>query len=116
MISYPQAVEAVHRSFLEVGVDVIETDTFRANRLTLGDYGLAQRTVEINRAAAELARRLANEYGNRLVAGSMGPSGKLPSADDPELSNITFEELVDIFREQAVGLIQEFHLSRTLNQ
>jgi 5-methyltetrahydrofolate--homocysteine methyltransferase len=106
VISYPQAVEAVHRSFLEVGVDVIETDTFRANRITLGDYGLAQRTVEINRAAAKLAVRLAREYGERFVAGSMGPSGKLPSADDPELSNITFDELVDVFREQAVGLIQ----------
>jgi 5-methyltetrahydrofolate--homocysteine methyltransferase len=99
-------VEAVHRSFLEVGVDVIETDTFRANRITLGEYGLAQRTIEINRTAAELARRLADEYGNRLVAGSMGPSGKLPSAEDPELSNVTFEELADVFREQAVGLIQ----------
>ena len=106
VISYPQAVEAVHRSFLEVGVDVIETDTFRANRITLGDYGLAQRTIEINRTAAELAVRLAREYGDRFVAGSMGPSGKLPSADDPELSNITFDELVDVFREQAVGLIQ----------
>jgi 5-methyltetrahydrofolate--homocysteine methyltransferase len=106
VITYPQAVEAVHRSFLEVGVDVIETDTFRANRITLGDYGLAQRTAEINRAAAELAVRLAREYGDRFVAGSMGPSGKLPSADDPELSNITFDELVDVFREQAVGLIQ----------
>jgi len=57
VISYPQAVEAVHRSFLEVGVDVIETDTFRANRLTLGDYGLTHRTIEINRTAADLARR-----------------------------------------------------------
>ncbi len=106
VISYPQAVEAVHRSFLEVGVDVIETDTFRANRITLVDYGLANRVVEINRGAAALARRLADEYGNRFVAGSLGPSGKLPSADDPELSNITFEELVDVFCQQAVGLIQ----------
>jgi 5-methyltetrahydrofolate--homocysteine methyltransferase len=106
VISYPQAVESVHRSFLEVGVDVIETDTFRANRLTLGEYGLASRTIEINRAAADLARRLADEYGHRFVAGSMGPSGKLPSADDPELSNITFIQLVDVFREQAVGLLR----------
>jgi 5-methyltetrahydrofolate--homocysteine methyltransferase len=52
VISYPQAVEAVHRSFLEVGVDVIETDTFRSNRLTLGEYGLQDRVLEINRAAA----------------------------------------------------------------
>ena len=108
VISYPQAVEKVHRSFLEVGVDVIETDTFRANRLTLGEYGLAEQVDEINQAAAALARRLADEYSTpeqpRFVAGSMGPSGKLPSADDPELSNVSFDELVDVFREQAVGL------------
>jgi len=61
VITYPQAVEQVHRSFLDVGVDVIETDTFRANPFTLGEYGLAYRTIEINRAAAQLAKRLANE-------------------------------------------------------
>jgi 5-methyltetrahydrofolate--homocysteine methyltransferase len=110
VISYPAAVEKVHRSFLEVGVDVIETDTFRANRLTLDDYGLADQVVEINLAAAALARRLADEYSRtgqpRFVAGSIGPTGKLPSADDPDLSNISFDELVDVFREQALGLIQ----------
>ncbi len=129
VISYPQAVEAVHRSFLEAGVDVLETDTFRSNRLTLGEYGLAERTIEINEAAARLARKLADEYSvktytgtqvdtspnsypltpdshPRFVAGSIGPSGKLPSADDPELSNISFDELADVFREQAVGLIR----------
>jgi 5-methyltetrahydrofolate--homocysteine methyltransferase len=109
VISYPQAVEMVHRSFLEVGVDVIETNTFRSNRITLGEYGLAERVIEINRAAASLARRLADEYSTpeqpRFVAGSIGPSGKLPSADDPELSNISYDELADVFREQAVGLI-----------
>ena len=110
VLSYPTAVETVHRSFLEVGVDAIETNTFRSNRITLGEYGLAERVMEINRAAASLARRLADEYSTahqpRFVAGSIGPSGKLPSADDPDLSNIRFDELVDVFREQAVGLIQ----------
>lgn len=110
VISYPEAVEKVHRSFLEVGVDVIETDTFRANRITLADYGLQDRVIEINRAAAQLARRLADEYSTpeqpRFVAGSIGPSGKLPSMDDPELSNISFSDLENVFREQAVGLIQ----------
>src|SRR5512142_1802195 len=98
VISYPDAVEAVHRSFLDVGVDVLETDTFRSNRITMKEYGLQDRVVEINQAAAELARRLAEEYSlpasdvqrstsnvrTRFVAGSIGPSGKLPSADDPE--------------------------------
>jgi 5-methyltetrahydrofolate--homocysteine methyltransferase len=110
VLTRPDAVESVHRSFLEVGVDVIETDTFRANRLTLAEFGLGQQVTEINQAAASLARRLADEFGTpdrpRFVAGSMGPSGKLPSADDPDLSNITFDELADVFREQTVGLIQ----------
>jgi 5-methyltetrahydrofolate--homocysteine methyltransferase len=117
VISYPEAVEKVHRSFLEVGVDVLETDTFRSNRLTMQEYKLQDRILEINIAAAKLARRLADEYSTkvgagssrpypRFVAGSMGPTGKLPSTTDPELSNIAYDELIDIFREQAVGLIQ----------
>lgn len=110
VISFPQAVEQVHRSFLEVGVDVIETDTFRANRITMSEYGLDDRVLEINRAAAALARRLADEYSTpehpRFVAGSMGPTGKLPSAEDPELSDVTYDELADVFREQALGLIE----------
>ncbi len=128
VISYPEAVEKVHRSFLEVGVDVLETDTFRSNRITMKEYGLQDRVIEINETAAKLARRLADEYSNldtgetnnedrvsnnvspishpRFVAGSIGPSGKLPSTTDPELSNVSFDELVDVFREQAVGLIR----------
>src|SRR5512138_3426228 len=111
VISYPEAVEKVHRSFLEVGVDVIETNTFRTNRITMQEYGLQERVIEINESAALLARRLADEYSQktgqpRFVAGSIGPSGKLPSADDPELSNVSFDELADVFREQAVGLIR----------
>ena len=115
VISFPEAVEKVHRSFLEVGVDVIETDTFRANRITMKEYGLQDRVIEINETAARLARKLADEYSvradgrpplPRFVAGSIGPSGKLPSADDPELSNVGFAELADVFREQAVGLLR----------
>ncbi len=111
VLTYPQAVEAVHRSFYEAGVDVIETCTFRANRITLGEYGLGERTLEINVAAASLARRLADEYTasngqERFVAGSIGPSGKLPSMNDPELSNVTFDDLAEVFREQVRGLIE----------
>jgi len=111
VISYPEAVEKVHRSFLDVGVDVLETDTFRSNRLTMVEYKLQDRIIEINVAAASLARKLADEYGEktgqpRFVAGSIGPSGKLPSTNDPELSNVKYDELIDTFREQAVGLIQ----------
>lgn len=110
VISFPSAIEAVHRSFLEVGVDVIETCTFRSNRLTLGEYGLGDKVFEINSSAARLARRIADEFSQpgqpRLVAGSIGPSGKLPSIDDPQLSDITFDDLSDLFKEQAVGLIK----------
>ncbi|HNN12782.1 MAG TPA: homocysteine S-methyltransferase family protein, partial [Anaerolineales bacterium] len=118
VISYPQAVEKVHRSFMEAGVDVLETDTFRSNRITMKEYGLQDRIIEINKAAASLARRIADEYSTkdverstlnvqpRFVAGSIGPSGKLPSTNDPELSNVKYDELIDTFREQAVGLIQ----------
>lgn len=111
VISYPEAVEKVHRSFLEVGVDVLETDTFRSNRLTMVEYQLQDRIIEINVAAASLAKRLANEYAEktgqpRFVAGSIGPSGKLPSTNDPELSNVTYDELIATFAEQAEGLIR----------
>ncbi len=111
VITDPQAVEAVHRSFLDVGVDVITTDTFRANPITLGEYGLEDQTEEINIAAARLAGRLAEEYTQktgqqRFVAGSLGPSGKLPSMDDPLLSDVTYEDLVEVFYRQVVGLLK----------
>jgi len=109
VISHPTAVETIHRSFLEAGVDVIVTDSFRSNRLTLAEYGLGERVTEINLAAARLARKVADEFSTadhpRFVAGSIGPSGKLPSLDDPQMS-ITFNELSDIFLEQATALIR----------
>ncbi len=110
VITRPDIVQAIHKSFLDVGSEVVETNTFRGNRLTLGEYGLGDRTIEINRAAAQVARRACDEAERatgipRFVAGSIGPSGKLPSGTDPDLSNITFEELADIFYEQAQGLV-----------
>ncbi|MBG0785044.1 MAG: methionine synthase [Anaerolineaceae bacterium] len=110
VISKPQAVEIVHRAFLEAGADVIETDSFRSNRITLTEFGIGDRVLEINHAAAALARRVADEFSTpdkpRFVAGSMGPSGKLISTEDPQMSDIAFDELADVFREQAVGLIE----------
>lgn len=106
----PQVILDVHRAFLQAGADVIETDSFRSNRITLADYGLQDRVLELNKKAADLARKAADEYFTmekpRFVAGSMGPSGKLISTNDPEMSDISFDELKDVFREQAVGLIQ----------
>lgn len=110
IITRPDVIEDIHRSFLEVGVDVIETDTFTASRLKLDEYGLGHLTGEINHKAAQLARRLADEYSTpdhpRYVAGSMGPTGMLPSGNDPVLSAITYRELLEIFREQARYLIE----------
>ncbi|QPC82733.1 methionine synthase [Phototrophicus methaneseepsis] len=111
VITRPDVIQAIHESFLAVGSEVVETDTFRGNRLTLGEYGLGDRVLEINRAAAQIARKACDIWEEktgvpRFVAGSIGPSGKLPSGDDPDLSNITFDELADIFYQQAQGLVE----------
>jgi 5-methyltetrahydrofolate--homocysteine methyltransferase len=110
VISKPEVIAEVHASFMEAGCDVLETDTFRSNRITLGEYGLADEVREINVAAARLARGVADRFATaerpRFVAGSIGPSGFLPSASDPTLGNITFDELVPVFAEQAAALIE----------
>jgi 5-methyltetrahydrofolate--homocysteine methyltransferase len=110
VLSRPDAIEQIHASFLEVGCDVLETNTFRANRLTLKEYGLQDRVLDMNRGAAQLARRVADRFATpvrpRFVAGSIGPSGFLPSTSDPTLGNITFDELADVFGEQARGLVE----------
>ncbi len=111
VISKPSMIEAIHASFLAVGSEVIETDTFRSNRLTMREYGLQDQIVELNRTAAQLARGVADRFATetgvpRYVAGSLGPTGYLPSASDPTLSNVTFQELADVFAEQARGLVE----------
>ncbi len=111
VITRPDVIEEIHASFLEAGAEVVETDTFRSNPLTLAEFGLADRCLEINRAAAALARRACDRFAAetgipRFVAGSIGPSGKLPSGTDPDLSNVTFDELADLFYAQAQGLIE----------
>ncbi|MBZ0281627.1 MAG: methionine synthase [Anaerolineae bacterium] len=111
VLTRPDVIEEIHSSFLAVGSEVVETCTFRGNRLTLGEFGLGDRTIEINRAAAQVARRACDKAERetgiaRFVAGSIGPSGKLPSGNDPDLSNITFEELAAVFYEQAQGLVE----------
>ena len=111
VISRPDIIRQIHESFLRVGSEAVETNTFRSNRLTLSEHGLGDRVLEINCAAAQIARAACDaieaETGiPRFVAGSMGPSGKLPSGDDPDLSDISFDELADLFYEQAQGLAQ----------
>ena len=100
----PDAVQAVHRLFLDAGCDVIETDTFGAASTVLAEYDLQDQAFAINQRAAELAREMAEAYSTpekpRFVAGSMGPTTKLPT-----LGHIDFDELRDAFAEQAEGLI-----------
>jgi 5-methyltetrahydrofolate--homocysteine methyltransferase len=103
VLNRPDVIEGVHTSMLEAGAEVVETDTFQASRLKLGEWGLAEYTVEINTKAAEIARKAAGE--ERFVAGSIGPTGFLPASDDPTLGQIRFRELVEVFSEQAAGLI-----------
>ncbi|HEX8696674.1 MAG TPA: methionine synthase [Longimicrobium sp.] len=111
VISKPEVIEEIHAGYMEAGCDVLETDTFRSNRITLGEYGLQDQVREINVAAARLARGVADRFAARdgrprFVAGSIGPSGFLPSASDPTLGNVTFAELVPVFAEQARALVE----------
>src|SRR4051794_28365441 len=100
----PDVIEGVHASMLDAGAEVVETDTFQGSRLKLEEWGLGEHTLEINRKAAEIARKAAGEH--RFVAGSIGPTGHLPASDDPTLGRIGFRELVEIFTEQASGLVE----------
>jgi 5-methyltetrahydrofolate--homocysteine methyltransferase len=103
VLNRPDVIEGVHASMLEAGAEVVETDTFQASRLKLEEWGLGEYTVEINTKAAEIARKAAGE--ERYVAGSIGPTGFLPASEDPSLGQIRFRELVEVFAEQAAGLI-----------
>src|SRR5690242_15009707 len=110
LISKSSVIEEIQAGFLEVGCDILETNSFTASRLKLDEYGLGSLTHEINLKAAQLARRLADSYSTptqpRFVAGSLGPTGMLPSSSDPLLSNITYQQLAEIFREQAMALLE----------
>jgi 5-methyltetrahydrofolate--homocysteine methyltransferase len=104
VITRPDAVQAVHRQFLEAGCDVIETDSFGAASVVLAEYGLEDQAFLLNQRAAELARAVADEYSTeakpRFVAGSMGPTTKLPT-----LGHIEFDTLRSAYQEQAEGLL-----------
>ncbi len=103
VLNRPDVIEGVHASMLEAGAVVLETDTFQGSRLKLSEWGLEDHTHEINLKAAQIARKAAGEQ--RFVAGSIGPTGFLPASDDPTLGQIRFRDLVDVFTEQARGLV-----------
>jgi len=106
VLTRPDVIEGVHRSFLEAGADVIETDSFGSTPIVLAEYGLAAKAREISRVSAEIARRAADAFSTpqqpRFVAGSMGPTTKTISVT----GGVTWDELADSFREQALGLIE----------
>jgi 5-methyltetrahydrofolate--homocysteine methyltransferase len=104
VLSRPDIIRDIHASFFAVGCDVVETDTFGATRIVLAEYDLQDKTEEINRAAARLAREVAADFSAggrpRFVAGSIGPTTKLPS-----LGHIGFDDMAAAYSEQARGLI-----------
>ncbi len=103
VLKRPDVIQGVHESMVAAGAEVVETDSFQGSRIKLEEWGIGEHTYEINRKAAEIARKAVGE--ERFVAGSIGPTGNLPASDDPTLGAIRFRELVAVFEEQARGLI-----------
>ena len=105
VITKPSAVEKVHSDFFEVGSDVVETDTFGGHPIVLAEYGLAEKAYHLNFEAAKLARKIAKDFFSnnqlRFVAGSMGPTTKLPS-----LGHISFKDMEAGYYIQAKGLVE----------
>jgi 5-methyltetrahydrofolate--homocysteine methyltransferase len=114
-ITRPAVVEEIHRRYLEAGADILKTDTFTATRFGLIEYALQDHVFDINKAAAELARHLAEEFTlrdpdrPRFVAGSIGPTNKTLSmgvhVDDPGRRDVTFDDMEAAYFEQVRGLI-----------
>ncbi len=104
VLSSPEVVEKVHNSFLEAGCHVIETNTFGASSIVLDEYDIADKAYEINKNAALIAKKATAKYSSvdkpRFVAGSIGPTTKLPT-----LGHIDFDELKQSYKEQIYGLI-----------
>src|SRR5512146_2639358 len=104
-LSRPDIIRDIHAGYFDAGCDVVETDTFGATRIVLGEYGLEMHVARINEAAARLARQVADEFSTpsrpRFVAGSIGPTTKLPS-----LGHIGFDEMAAAYLEQITGLIE----------
>jgi len=107
VITRPEWIRQIHRSYLDAGADCIETNSFGSNKIKLDEYGFGDQTVELNRKIAALAAGVCSEYSDkpRYVIGSMGPSGYLPSTNDPDLGQKPIDEIRDAFELQARGLI-----------
>ena len=114
VLTRPDVIRDIHSRYLAAGADIIETCTFNANAISQGEYGCAHLCADINRAAAKLAREVADSYSTpdkpRYVAGSVGPTGRTcsmsPDVENPALRNVTFDMLVEAYEEQMVALIE----------
>jgi 5-methyltetrahydrofolate--homocysteine methyltransferase len=103
----PEWIKKIHRSYLQAGADCIETNTFGSNKLKLEEYGYGDKTIEFNKKIAQLAVDVTKEFTDkpRYAIGSMGPTGFLPSSNDPSLGQIKLDEIREAFELQAEGLI-----------
>jgi 5-methyltetrahydrofolate--homocysteine methyltransferase len=110
VLTRPDVIQAIHESFLAVGCDVVETCTFQSTPRRLEEWGLGDKVREMNVAAARIARAACEKFATpdqpRFVAGSIGPTGMLPSSSDPVLSNIAFADLSENYYFQAKYLIE----------
>ena len=114
-LTQPSTISAIHREYLDAGSDLVETNTFNAQRISLADYGLEDLAYELNYASARLAREQCDEVTSldpsrpRFVAGAMGPTTRTasisPDVNDPGARNISYEQLVTAYLEQANGLV-----------
>jgi 5-methyltetrahydrofolate--homocysteine methyltransferase len=107
ILTKPEWIQKIHRSYLEAGADCIETNSFGSNKLKLDEYGFGDKTVDFNQKIAKLAVEVALEYTDkpRYVIGSLGPTGFLPSSNDPDLGQIPLNKIREAFELQAEGLI-----------
>src|SRR4051812_20017718 len=110
VLTRPDVIQEIHESFLAVGCDVVETCTFQSTPHRLREWGIEEKTHDLNVQAARLARAACDKHATpdrpRFVAGSIGPTGMLPSSSDPVLSNITFAELAENYYVQAKYLVE----------
>ncbi len=114
-ITRPSVIRGIHNHFLDVGADIIETNTFNSNAPSMADYGMEELVAELNIAAARLARDCADKYAvkvgsPRYVAGILGPTNRTasisPDVNDPGFRNISFDKLADTYEVAAVALIE----------
>ena len=107
VLTHPEWIKKIHRNYLDAGADCIETNSFGSNKIKLDEYGFGDQTVDFNKKIAQLASEVCSEYTDktRYVVGSMGPSGFLPSSNDPDLGQKPLDEIREAFELQAEGLI-----------